>query len=181
MYGPSELDIASWRRFFQFSVLVLLIASVASWQASIYSCQFWCIVRRRRFRVQISVRTWGVIQGLDFLLGLDFPTWVVTAETRISLKREMRRDKLGSSGRLFIFDSTLFEKQDQSMSFRPHWAVLGTTGWYRILWLSLIRIERWSELPIASAKLQDAFADQLLPHRERCWGCYHSRWYNSFE
>ena len=70
--GPLELDIGSWRRFFQLFLLASLITLVASWQASIYSCRFWCIVRRRRFRVRILACAWGVIQGLDFLLGLDF-------------------------------------------------------------------------------------------------------------
>ena len=47
MFGPSELDIASWRRFFQLSVLVSFIALVASRQASIHSWWFWWIVWRR--------------------------------------------------------------------------------------------------------------------------------------
>ena len=128
MFGPSEFDIASWRRSFQLSDLASLIVSVASRQASIHSWQFWCIVLRRRFRVLILARTCGVIQGLDLLLGLDFPTWVVAAEIRISLKRETRRDKLGSCGWLLIFDSTSLVKQDQSTPFRRHQADLGMKG-----------------------------------------------------
>ena len=50
------------------------------------------------------------------------------SEIRISLKREMRIDKLDSLGRLFIFDFTPLAKQDQSMTFPCHGAVLGTTG-----------------------------------------------------
>ena len=148
------------------SVLASLIVLVASLQASIHSWRFWWIVRRRRFWVHILARTCGIIQGLDFLLGLDFPTWVVVAEMRMSLKRETRRDKLGSSGRLHIFDLTSFVKQDQSTSFLLHRANLVTAGLQQILWLSSIIIGRWSELPIDSASLQDAFADQLLPQEE---------------
>ena len=40
MLGPSELDIAFLSRFLQLSVLVSLIALVASRQASIHSWQF---------------------------------------------------------------------------------------------------------------------------------------------
>ena len=40
MLGPSDLDIASWSRFFQLSVLASLMASVASRQASIHSWRF---------------------------------------------------------------------------------------------------------------------------------------------
>ena len=129
MLGPTEFDIASWRRSFQLSVLIWLIASVTSRQASIHSSRFWCTVQQRRFRVRILACTCEVIQGLDFLLGLDFPTQVVAAEMRMSLKQDIRRGKLGSSGRLFIFDSTSFVKQDQSVLFQCHQAFLGTTGW----------------------------------------------------
>ena len=87
MFAPSEFDIASWRRSFQLSDLTSLIASVASRQASIQSWWFWWIVRRRRFRVQILASMCGVIQGLDLLLGFDFPTWLFVAEMRISLKQ----------------------------------------------------------------------------------------------
>ena len=128
MLGPSELDIASWRRFFQLSVLVSLIALLASWQASIHSWRFWWIIWRKRFRLRILARTCGVFQGLDLLLGLDFPTWVVAAEIRMSLKREIRRDKLGSLGRLLIFDSTSLVKLDQSTLFLGHLPDLGMTG-----------------------------------------------------
>ena len=41
------VGLASWRRFFQLSVLVSFIASVASRQASIHSWGFWWIVWRR--------------------------------------------------------------------------------------------------------------------------------------
>ena len=75
------------------------------------------------------VHNCGVSQGLDFLLGLDFLTEVVAAEMRMSLKQETRRDKLGSSGRLLFFDSTLFLKQDQSTPFRCYQAVLEMTDW----------------------------------------------------
>ena len=125
MFGPSELDIASWRRSFQLSVLASLIDSVDSRQASIHSWRFWCIIRQRRCRVRILTRTCGVIQGLDFLLDLDFSTWVVAAEKRMSLKRETQRDRLGSSGRLCIFDSTSLVKQGQSTLFWPHQRMAG--------------------------------------------------------
>ena len=92
MFGMSELDIASWRILFQLSVLDSLIASVAGRQASIHCCCFWCIVRQRRFQMRILARTWGVFQGLDFLLGLDFPTWAVAAEMRIPMMQEIQRD-----------------------------------------------------------------------------------------
>ena len=128
MFGPSEFDIASWRRSFQLCVLASLLASVDSRQASIHYCRFWCIVRRRRLRIGILARTCGVIQGLDFLLDLDFPMWVEAAEMRMSLKRYTRRDKFGSTGRLLIFGSTSFVKQDQSTPFRCHLVALGTTG-----------------------------------------------------
>ena len=88
----------------------------------------------------------------------------------MSLKRETRRDKLGSSGRLHIFDLTSFVKQDQSTSFLLHGANLVTAGLQQILWLSSIIIGRWSELPIDSASLQDVFADQLLPQGEMLGG-----------
>ena len=90
MFQPSEFDIVSWRRFFQLSVLASLIASVTSRQPSIHSCRFWCIVRWMQFRVRSLARTWGFIQGLDFLLDLDFSTWVVVAEMTMSLKRVTR-------------------------------------------------------------------------------------------
>ena len=116
--------------------------------------------------MQILARIHRVIQGLDLLLGLDFPTGVVAAEIRMSLKRETRRDKLGSLGRLLIFDSTSFVKLYQSTSFLCHLADLGMTDFYQILWLSSIIIGRWSQLPMGSASLQDVFADQLLLQRE---------------
>ena len=116
--------------------------------------------------MHILARIYRVIQGLDFLLGLDFPTEVVAAEIRMSLKRETRRDKLGSLGRLLIFDSTSFVKLYQSTSILCHLADLVMTGLYQILWLSSIMIGRWSELPMGSASLQDVFADQLLLERE---------------
>ena len=90
MFGPSEFDIASWRRSFQFSVLASLIALKASQQALIHSCWFWWIVQQRQFQEQILAHTCGVIQGLNFLVGFDFPTWIVVAEMRISLKRDMQ-------------------------------------------------------------------------------------------
>ena len=166
MLRRSELDIASWRRLFQLSVLDSLIASLASRQAPIHSWRFWWLVWWRWFRLHILARIYRVIQGLDFLLGLDFPTEVVAAEIRMSLKRETRRDKLGSLGRLLIFDSTSFVKLYQSTSFLCHLADLMMTGLYQILWLSSIMIGRWSELPMGSASLQDVFADQLLLERE---------------
>ena len=128
MLEPLELDIASWRRYFQFSVLASLIALLASWQASIHSWRFWWIIWQRRFWLRILAHTCGVIQGLDLLLGLDFPTWVVVAEMRMPLKWETRRDNLGSRGRLLIFDSTSFVKLDQSTPFLSHRADLGMTG-----------------------------------------------------
>ena len=128
IFGPSELDITSWSRSFQLSVLASLIASVASRQASFHSWQFWWIFWRRRFRVQIFPHICGVIQGFDFLLGLDFRTWVVAAEMSMSLKRENQRDKLVSSGRLYFFYSTSFVKQDQSTPFLCHRADFGMTG-----------------------------------------------------
>ena len=112
IFGLSEFDIASWRRSFQLSVLALLVASVASWQVSSHSCQFWCIVWWKRSWVCILACICGVIQHLDFLLGLDFHMWFIGAKMRMSLKWETRRDNLSSSMRLFIFDLTLFLKQD---------------------------------------------------------------------
>ena len=53
-------------------------------------------------------------------LALDFLTWVVAAEMRMPLKQETRGDKLGSSGRLLIFDSTSLLKFDQSTPFLRH-------------------------------------------------------------
>ena len=103
--------------------------------------------------MRILAPTCGVIQGLDLLLGLDFPMWVVAAEIRMSLKRDTLRDKLGSLGRLLIFDSTSLLKLDQSIPFLRHLADLQMIG-------------RWSELLIGSASLQDVFGDQLLPQRE---------------
>ena len=46
---------------------------------------------------RILACTCGVIQGLDFLLWFDFPTWTVAAEMRISLKWDIQRDRFGSS------------------------------------------------------------------------------------
>ena len=125
MSGPSELDSASWIRFFQLSVLALLIASLASRQVSIHSRRFWWIVWRRRIWTRILARTCGIIQGFDLLLGLDFQTWIVAAKMRMSLKGEVRRDRLGSWGRLLIFNLTSFVKLDQSTPFLRH---LGMTG-----------------------------------------------------
>ena len=116
--------------------------------------------------MQILACIYRVIQGVDLLLGLDFPTGVVAAEIRMSLKLETRRDKLGSLGRLLIFDSTSFVKLYQSTSFLCHLVDLGMTDFYQILWLSSIIIGRWSQLPMGSASLQDVFADQLLLQRE---------------
>ena len=166
MLRPSELDITSRRRVFQLSVFASLIASLASRQAFIHSSRFWWTLWRRRFRLQILVCTCRFIQGLDFLLGLDLPTWVVAAEIRISLKRETRRDKLNLLGRLAIFDLTSLVKLDQSTPFLHHRADLGITGLWQILWLSSMMIGRWSELPIGSASLQDVLVDQLLRQRK---------------
>ena len=63
------------------------------------------------------------------------------------LKRERRRDKLGSLGRSLIFDSTSFVKLDESTPFLHHLADLGVTdlgvtGLYQILWLISIIIGR---------------------------------------
>ena len=65
---------------------------------------------------------------LNLLLGLDFPTWVVAVEIKMSLKRDTRRDKLGSLGRLLIFVSISLVKLDQSTPFLRHLADLGKTG-----------------------------------------------------
>ena len=46
----------------------------------------------------------------------------------MSLKRETQRDKIGSLGRLLIFDSTSFVKLDQSTPFLRHLADLGMIG-----------------------------------------------------
>ena len=46
----------------------------------------------------------------------------------MSLKRETRRDKMGSLGRLVIFNSTSFVKLVQSMLFLGHRADLGMAG-----------------------------------------------------
>ena len=77
--------------------------------------------------MRILARTCGVIQDLDLLVGFSFPTWVVAAEIKISLRRDTRRDKLGSLGRLFICDSTSLVKLDQSTLFLRHLADLGMT------------------------------------------------------
>ena len=124
IFRPSDFDIASWRRSFQLSILALLIASVASWQAPIHSCWFWWIVWQRQFRVRILVCTYGVIQGLNFFLGFVFLTCIVAAEFRMSSKQDI----FILSWRLFIFDSTSFVKHDQSTSLRRHLATLRTTG-----------------------------------------------------
>ena len=128
IFVPSEFDTAFWRRSFQLSVLVSLIASVALRQVLIHSCRFWWIARRRLFWVQILARTCWAIQGLGFLLGFVFPTCLVAVEMRVSLKRDIRRDKFGLFGRLFILDSTSFLKHDQSMSLSRHLAALETTN-----------------------------------------------------
>ena len=128
MFGPLEFDILSCRISFQLSDLASLIASVASWQVSVHSWRFWWMVWQRQFQGQILACTCGVIQGLEFLLGFDFLSWVVAEEMRISLKWETRKDKLGSWGTLVIFDSTLFVKQDQSTPFLRHRADFGMTG-----------------------------------------------------
>ena len=116
--------------------------------------------------MQFLARIYRVIQGVELLLGLDFPTGVVAAKIRMSLKRETRRDKLGSLRRLLIFDWTSFVKLYQSTSFLCHLSDLGMTDFYQILWLSSILIGRWSQLPMGSASFQDVFADQLLLQRE---------------
>ena len=116
--------------------------------------------------MQFLARIYRVIQGVELLLGLDFPTGVVAAKIRMSLKRETRRDKLGSLRRLLIFDWTSFVKLYQSTSFLCHLSDLGMTDFYQILWLSSIIIGRWSQLPMGSASFQDVFADQLLLQRE---------------
>ena len=117
IFGPYEFDIVFWKRSFQFFVLVWFMALVASWQTSIHYCQFWYIVRQMWFRVRIYGRRCGVIQGLDFLPGFVFPAWGIVAEMRISLKQDIRRDRFGSLGRLFMFDSTSFVKQAGSGSY----------------------------------------------------------------
>ena len=146
MFGLWELDIASWRRSFWLSVLASLIALVASRQASTHSWWFWWIDRRRQFWVQILACSCEVIQSLDLLLGLNFTMWVVATEMRMPLKLKTRRGKVGSWGRLIIFDSTSFVKQDQSTSFLCHQGDL-ETALYQILWLASIIIGRWSKLP----------------------------------
>ena len=79
--------------------------------------------------MRILARKYGVIQGLDFLLGFDFPTWVVEVDVRLLLKQEMRRDMFGSAGRFPIFNSTFLAKQNQSTPLRRHLANVGMTGW----------------------------------------------------
>ena len=130
MFGPSEFDIAFLSMSFQLSVLASLITSVASRQALIDYYWFWCIVRWRQFRVWILDCTCEVTQGLDFLPGFVFQMCVVAVETeiRIALRQDIQSDKFDSSGRLFIFESTWFVKQYQSMALHRHLAVLETTG-----------------------------------------------------
>ena len=70
--------------------------------------------------MRIFARTCGVIQGLDFLFRFVFPMWIVAAEMRISLKRDIQRVWFGSSGRLSIFDLTFLVKHDQSMPLRHY-------------------------------------------------------------
>ena len=112
--------------------------------------------------MQIFARMCGVIQGLDFLFRFVFPMWIVAAEMRISLKRDIQRVWFGSSGRLSIFDLTFLVKHDKSMPLRHHLGALRMTGWQQILWFISITIGRWSEPPKGSASFQDVFADQLL-------------------
>ena len=66
MFGPSELDIVSWRRSFQLSVLASLIALIASQQASIHPWRFWCIVRQRLFRVPIWLARFRFLAAFRF-------------------------------------------------------------------------------------------------------------------
>ena len=98
IFVPSEFDTVFWRRSFQLSVLASLIALVASRQVLIHSCRFWWIAQQRLFWVQILACTCWAIQGLGFLLGFVFPTCIVAGEMRMSLKRDIRRDKFGSLG-----------------------------------------------------------------------------------
>ena len=79
--------------------------------------------------MRILPRTCEVIQGLDFLLGFDFPRWVVTTDLRILLKQVIAKDKFGSSGRFSILDSTTLVKQDQPTQLRRHLPDLDMTGW----------------------------------------------------
>ena len=127
MFGSLALDIASWRRSFQ-----LCLGLVDSLGSFIDKCQsihgdfdgsfnggnFECGFRlahesHPRFR---------------FLAGFWFSNVSSCGRERMSLKQETRRDKLYSRGRLCIFDSTLFVKQDQSMPFLCHRADLRITG-----------------------------------------------------
>ena len=74
MFGPSEFITVYGRRRFQLPLLALLIASGASWQASIHSCQFLCIARWRRFYVytDFGLHVWSHPR-FGFLARFCFP------------------------------------------------------------------------------------------------------------
>ena len=132
---PSTFDIELCKRSFQLLALASLIATFASWQASIHSCWFWFIVRWRRLQLRIFARTCGLIQGFGFLLGLVLPTWSEAENLRMLLNRGIWVEMLGFSVSCYIRDSALLVKEDQSTPLRRHLAFLGITDWYLILWL----------------------------------------------
>ena len=82
------------------------VYSHGGFAACVIYCRFWWIVRQIWLRVRILACMCGVIQGLDFLLGFDFPTWIVATNVKMLLKREILRNKFGFSWRFPIFDST---------------------------------------------------------------------------
>ena len=153
--GPSAFDIELCKRSFQLLALASLIATFTSWQASIHSCRFWCIVWRRRLELWIFAWTCGLIQGIGFLLGLVLPTWSEAEDLRMLLNSEIRMEMLGSSGSCCLRDSTSLVKEDQSPPLQRHLVFLGMTGWYLILWLITMESDH------------DVLVDQLQPQRDK--------------
>ena len=78
--------------------------------------------------MRILVWMFGVIQGLDFLLGFAFPTSVVAADVRILSKQVICKDKFCLPGKFSILESASLVKQDKSTPLRCHLADLGMTG-----------------------------------------------------
>ena len=58
-------------------------------------------------------------------------------------------------------------KEDHSTPLQHHLTSLRMTGWYLILWLMMIAIDRWSDLPISSASVHDVLVDQLQPQSDK--------------
>ena len=86
---------------------------------------------------------------------------------RMLLKRKVQIEKFGSSGRCCLRNSIMLVKEDHSTPLQHHLASLRMTGWYLILWLMMIAIDRWSELPISSTSVHDVLVDQLRPQSDK--------------